>query len=106
MAKYEILGISDIPTIDLLGKLEAIFATFYYYYLSLEINERFNDLIRLSPGLGYKLDNNWKFELYLIFNSTKNITETNNKSNDFILRLRVFNAGSKKQEVNTSMNED
>ena len=75
-------------------------------FVNLKRNERFNDLIRLSPGLGYKLDNNWKFELYLIFNSTKNITETNNKSNDFILRLRVFNAGSKKQEVNTSMNED
>lgn len=75
-------------------------------FVNLKRNERFNDLIRLSPGLGYKLDSNWKFELYLIFNSTKNITETNNKSSDFILRLRVFNAGSNNQTVNTSLNED
>ncbi|EMQ96406.1 hypothetical protein D778_02296 [Xanthomarina gelatinilytica] len=41
--------------------------------------------------MGYKLKNDWKFELYLIFNETKNNTETNNSSSDFILRIRVYN---------------
>lgn len=70
-------------------------------FVNLKKADRFNDLIRISPGIGYKLENGWRFELYLIFNSTKNITETNNKSSDFILRLRVFNGSSKTQENNT-----
>ncbi len=74
-------------------------------FFNLKRAERFNDLIRLSPGLGYRLDNNWKFELYFIFNRTKNITETNNKSSDFILRLRVFN-GTKKLESIPSNEEN
>lgn len=69
-------------------------------FFNLKRNDRFNDLIRFSPGLGYKLDNNWKFELYLIISSTKNITETNNKSSDFIFRLRIFNRPSEKQDKN------
>tara|TARA_R110002012_G_scaffold321809_1_gene551544 strand:+ start:47531 stop:48310 length:780 start_codon:yes stop_codon:yes gene_type:complete len=60
-------------------------------FFNLKKSDRYNDLIRLEPGLGYKLKNNWKFELYLIFNETKNNTATNNSSSDFILRLRVFN---------------
>ncbi len=75
-------------------------------FFNLKRAERFNDLIRLSPGLGYRLDNNWKFELYFIYNRTKNITETNNKSSDFILRLRVFNGGMNKQSNNMNLNED
>ena len=62
--------------------------------------DRFNDVLRISPGIGYRLENDWRFELYVIFNSTKNITETNNKSSDFILRLRVFKGNPKKQELN------
>lgn len=60
-------------------------------FLNLKKSDRFNDLVRISPGLGYKLKNDWKFELYLIFNETKNNTETNNSSSDFILRIRVYN---------------
>ncbi len=60
-------------------------------FLNLKKSDRFNDLVRISPGLGYKFKNDWKFELYLIFNETKNNTETNNSSSDFILRIRVYN---------------
>jgi hypothetical protein len=66
--------------------------------------DRFNDLIRLSPGIGYKTENDWRFELYTIFNRTKNITETNNTSNDFILRLRIYQGNLKKQVLD--LNED
>jgi len=69
-------------------------------FINLKKADRFNDLLRISPGIGYRLENDWRFELYVIFNSTKNITETNNKSSDFILRLRVFKGNSKKQELN------
>ena len=69
-------------------------------FVNLKKADRFNDLLRISPGIGYRLENDWRFELYVIFNRTKNITETNNKSSDFIIRLRVFKGNSKKQELN------
>ncbi|WP_121668102.1 DUF2490 domain-containing protein [Mesonia aquimarina] len=64
-------------------------------FVNLKKSDRFNDLVRFYPGLGYQTKNQWKFELYLIYNRTKNITETSNSSNDFILRLRVYDGGNK-----------
>jgi hypothetical protein len=58
---------------------------------NLKRSSRFNDLLRLSPGIGYQLKNDWRIELYVIYNRTKNITETNASSNDFIMRIRIFN---------------
>ena len=69
-------------------------------FFNLKKADRFNDLLRVSPGIGYRLENDWRFELYVIFNRTKNITETNNKSSDFILRFRVYKGNSKKKELN------
>jgi hypothetical protein len=46
-------------------------------------------LIRLSPGVGFKTKSGWRFETFIIFNQTKNITETNNQSSDFVLRFRI-----------------
>lgn len=66
-------------------------------FFNLKRAERFNDLIRISPGIGYRFKNDWRFELYAIFNRTKNITETNDKSSDFVLRLRVYKGNPKKQ---------
>ncbi len=66
-------------------------------FFNLKRTDRFNDLIRISPGMGYKFKNNWRYELFVIFNRTTNITETNNKSSDFILRLRVYNGGKMKE---------
>jgi hypothetical protein len=67
----------------------------FYFPLEAEIffnlrkTDRFNDLIRISPGIGYKTKSGWRFETFIIFNRTKNITETNNTSSDFILRFRI-----------------
>ena len=70
------------------------------FFFNLKKADRFNDLIRISPGIGYRTESDWRFELYLVFNRTKNITESNNKSSDFILRLRLYNGNSKKKELN------
>ncbi|MCX7551799.1 DUF2490 domain-containing protein [Xanthomarina sp. F2636L] len=59
-------------------------------FFNLKKSDRYNDLIRISPGIGYRLKNEWRFEVYLIFNETKNSTETNKSSSDFILRIRVY----------------
>lgn len=59
-------------------------------FLNLRKAGQFNDLIRLSPGIGYKFDSGLKLELYTIYNLSRNITATNDASNDFILRLRIY----------------
>ncbi len=73
-------------------------------FFNLKKTDRFNDLIRISPGIGFKLKNGYRFETFLIFNSTKNITETNNKSSDFILRIRIRDERKKTVE-NTAPEE-
>lgn len=60
------------------------------FFFNLKKADQFNDLIRLSPGVGYKFKSGLKLELYVIYNRTRNLTETNDTSNDFILRLRIF----------------
>ena len=66
-------------------------------FFNLKRTDRFNDVIRISPGIGYKFKNNWRYELFVILNRTKNVTETSNTSSDFILRLRIYNGGKKSQ---------
>jgi hypothetical protein len=58
-------------------------------FINFKRADRFNDLLRLSPGVGYKFSSGWRIETFVIFNRTKNITETNNTSSDFILRIRI-----------------
>jgi hypothetical protein len=67
-------------------------------FFNFKKSDRFNDLIRISPGVGYKLKSGWRFEAFIIFNQTKNITETNNKSSDFILRFRIRDERNKTVE--------
>ena len=59
-------------------------------FLNLKRADQFNDVIRLSPGIGYKFESGLKLELYTIYNLSRNITETNDASSDFILRLRIY----------------
>ena len=59
-------------------------------FFNLKKADRFNDVIRLSPGIGYKFESGLKLELYTIYNLSRNITETNDASSDFILRLRIY----------------
>ncbi|GGG32619.1 DUF2490 domain-containing protein [Bizionia arctica] len=59
-------------------------------FFNLKKSDSYNDLVRISPGIGYQLKNDWRFELYLIFNESKNTTETSNNSSEFILRIRVY----------------
>ncbi len=78
-------------------------------FFNLKKSSRFNDLLRLSPGVGYKSKTGWRFETFVIFNRTKNITETNNTSSDFILRIRIRDERKKKVENSApvqSVNED
>lgn len=66
-------------------------------FFNLKKADRFNDVVRIAPGIGYKINKDWRFEVYLIFNESKNNTATINGSSDFILRIRVFNDALKKK---------
>jgi hypothetical protein len=74
------------------------------FFFNLKRADRFNDVVRISPGIGYRSKNDWRYETYIIFNISKNITETNNTSNDFILRLRIYKGNPIKQVMD--INED
>jgi hypothetical protein len=74
-------------------------------FFNLKKADRFNDLLRLSPGIGYKFQSGLKLELYAIYNWSRNITETNNTSNDFILRLRIYHGKAEKAAPLAPANE-
>ena len=63
-------------------------------FFNLKKSDQFNDVVRIEPGIGYKLKNDWRFELHGIFNQTKNSTENDTNTSDFIIRLRVFSGNS------------
>lgn len=75
------------------------------FFFNLKKVDRFNDVIRISPGLGYKLNEDWKFELYVSYQNTTNTSDTNNTSNDFVLRLRVFKSSTKKNHTHKNKDE-
>jgi len=66
------------------------------FFLNVEKANRDNDDIRISPGLGYKFNDQWKAEFYVSYHHSKNISETNDSSNDFVFRLRIYKSSLKK----------
>ncbi len=75
------------------------------FFFNLKKADRFNDVIRISPGIGYKLNDDWRFELYASYHNTLNATEEVNTSNDFVLRLRIFKSSLKKEYLEKSEEE-
>ncbi len=69
------------------------------FFLNLKKVDRFNDVVRFSPGLGYKLNDDWKFELYASYHNTLNTAREGNTSNDFVIRLRIFKSNIKKETL-------
>ena len=60
------------------------------FFYNLREADRFNDVIRVSPGIGYKFSDQWRAEVCLSYQYTNNTTETDDGSNDFVFRLRLF----------------
>ncbi len=59
-------------------------------FFSLKESDRFNDKIRISPGIGYKFENGWKTEFYISYHNAKDTNSVGNTTNDLVFRLRVF----------------
>lgn len=76
-----------------------------YIPLSVEVffnvNEanRFNDVIRITPGIGYKFNAEWKAEFQVSYHYSNNTSANQDSSNDFVFRLRLFKAHIKKAAV-------
>ena len=64
------------------------------FFYSLEEADRFNDVIRISPGLGYKLNNDWRGEFYISYHYSTNVSSVDDYSNEFVFRLRIFKSSS------------
>jgi hypothetical protein len=60
------------------------------FFYSFSEADRDNDVIRISPGLGYKFSDEWKAEFYISYHYTRNTTDDQDASNDFVFRLRIY----------------
>jgi len=52
--------------------------------------QQFNDVVRITPGIGYELSPIWKAEFDLSYHYTRNSIEENFATNDIVLRFRVY----------------
>lgn len=59
-------------------------------FWNLEENSQFNDLMRITPGIGYFAGLAWKIEFSTSYFRSKDITTGNFKTNDIVFRLRLF----------------
>lgn len=60
------------------------------FFINLKRGAQFNDVIRLTPGLGYSPSQKWKFQFDLSYHRTRDTAEEGFKTNDIVLRLRVY----------------
>ena len=52
--------------------------------------QQFNDVVRITPGIGYKISPIWKAEFDFSYHYTRNTVEDDFATNDIVFRLRVF----------------
>jgi len=65
------------------------------FFFNLKNSDRYNDQIRITPGIGYKFNNDWRCELSFSYHNTKNTSEDDQTTNDFVFRLRLFRSNIK-----------
>jgi len=73
------------------------FVEYFYMPLSAEIfanlsekGDQFNDVIRLTTGLGYVFNGSWTLQLDLIGSRTNDGISENIDTRDFIIRIRIY----------------
>ncbi len=52
--------------------------------------QQFNDVVRITPGIGYEFSSTWKAEFDVPYHYTRNTIEDNFATNDIVFRLRVY----------------
>ena len=62
-------------------------AKFWWNLISTTV---FNDVVRITPGIGYEINPKWKTAFYIGYNYTRNLTIDNFHANNIIYRFRVY----------------
>ena len=52
--------------------------------------QQFNDVVRITPGIGYEFSELWRAEFDLSYHYTRNTVEDNFATNDIVFRFRLF----------------
>lgn len=65
----------------------SVSAKFWWNLISTTI---FNDVLRITPGIGYKINQKWKTAFYIGYNYTRNLTIEKFYTNNIIYRFRVY----------------
>lgn len=60
------------------------------FFWNLKGVQQFNDVIRITPGVGYEFSKIWKAEFDLSYHYTRNTIKDNFATNDIVFRFRVF----------------
>ena len=60
------------------------------FWWNLISNTIFNDVVRLTPGIGYEFSPKWKAAFLIGYNYTKNLTSEKFHANNVIYRIRVY----------------
>ncbi len=76
------------------------------FFLDLKEANRYNDVIRISPGLGYKFNDKWKAEFYVSYHYSTDTSEDNDSTNDFVFRLRIYKNSLKKTSPTINTKEE
>ena len=76
------------------------------FFYNLQEANRYNDVIRISPGLGYKLNDKWKAEFYVSYHLSNNTSEDDDSTNDFVFRLRIYKLTTGKKEYKINSKEE
>lgn len=62
-------------------------AKFWWNLISTTV---FNDVVRITPGIGYQVNPKWKTAFYIGYNYTRNLTIEKFYTNNIIYRFRVY----------------
>ncbi len=76
------------------------------FFYNLKEADRYNDVIRISPGLGYKLNDDWKAEFYVSYHLSNNTSQDDESTNDFVFRLRIFKSSISKKPFKIDSKEE
>jgi hypothetical protein len=60
------------------------------FFWNLKGAQQFNDVVRITPGIGYEFSELWRAEFELSYHYTRNTVEDNFATNDIVFRFRVF----------------
>ena len=60
----------------------------------------FNDVVRITPGIGYQINPDWKAAFYVGYNYTRNLTAEEFNTDNIIYRLRLYYSIPRKDKTN------